>query len=350
MDKKKVIIVADIHDSLPSLNPGHRQEWESQASIDFLITTISSLGYDSELVEPKKSKIKMMDRIKNILEEDNIENTILFNLVEGFTSRNREGYIPSLGEFLGIPFTGSDAYAQAISLDKNLVKLIVKNAKIPTKNFYCIEDIQNLPLTIRFPIFLKPNGEGSSLGISSVNIIRNRKELEFRAQEILAGFGSVLIEDFLSGDDLTLGVFGNYPNYQASAVAKIIYPDLVYSEEVKTKDSMPESLAFCMPQRIGEKIQKDSIHICKILKVSGYARLDWKCDEFGNPFFLEINLTPGLSAYYSSLPICYEESFGIYSDLIKKVLQFGYENYNTNKIFNYGRLEKKIETKNYFSI
>ena len=47
-----------------------------------------------------------------------------------------------------------------------------------------------------------------------------------------------------------------------------------------------------------------------------------------------------LSAYYSALPICFETSFGNYSDLIKKVLHFGYENYNTNKIFRYGRLEK----------
>jgi D-alanine-D-alanine ligase len=154
----------------------------------------------------------------------------------------------------------------------------------------------------------------------------------------LENFDSFLIEDYLAGEDLTLGVVGNFPNYEVTSVAKVSYPDLVYSEEIKTKESMPEKLSFSIQKSLEEKIQSDTIKICKKLKVTGYARLDWKCDALGNPFFLELNLTPGLSAYYSSLPICYLETLGNYSDLIKKVLQFGYENYNTNKIFNYGRL------------
>ena len=103
---------------------------------------------------------------------------------------------------------------------------------------------------------------------------------------------------------------------------------------------MPETISFTLDEILKKKIQQDSIRICQRLKVFGYARLDWKLDTKGNPFFLEINLTPGLSRYYSSLPICYEESLGKYSDLIKKVLQFGYDNYNTNKFFDYGKLEK----------
>jgi|JI9StandDraft_1071089.scaffolds.fasta_scaffold08653_5 D-alanine-D-alanine ligase len=340
MLKGKVILVADIYDSLPGVSFKQKQEWESQKSIDYLMKTISSLGYDSILIEPKLCKTKVLDEIKNILETGNIQNTILFNLVEGFESRNREGYIPSLGEFMGIAFTGSDAYAQGISLDKGLMKFICKQARIPTKNFHVLDRIEDLTDTIDYPVFLKPNGEGSSLGINETSIIRNYQELQRRAEELFSEFDSILLEELLVGEDLTLGVFGNYPDYQATSVARVSYPSTVYGEEIKTKDSMPEKLTFSIPYVLESKIQRDSIHICKRIKTSGYARLDWKCDSMGNPFFLEINLTPGLSAYYSALPICFETSFGNYSDLIKKVLHFGYENYNTNKIFRYGRLEK----------
>jgi D-alanine-D-alanine ligase len=175
------------------------------------------------------------------------------------------------------------------------------------------------------------------LGISEANVVKNHVELECRVEELLEKFDSVLLEEFLKGDDLTLGVFGNYPKYEASSVAKIHYPSNVYSEEIKSKESMPETLSFSLEKKIEQKIQKDSIEICKKIRISGYARLDWKCDANGNPFFLEINLTPGLSRFYSSLPICFEANLGKYSDLIKKVLQIGYENYNTNKFFDYGK-------------
>lgn len=338
MDKKQVILLADIHDSLPELNSSYKQEWESKDSIQFLMDTMLHLGFEVKLLEPKKSKVRIIESLKDILESNNISKYILFNLVEGFSSRNREGYIPSIAEFFGIAFTGSDAYSQAISLDKNLMKSFVKKFSIPTKNSYLITDIRDLPLVIKYPVFVKPNAEGSSLGISKSNIIQNVKDLEAKGDELLNSFDSILIEEYLEGDDLTLGVVGNFPDYEVTSVARVSYPDLVYSEEIKTKESMPEKLLFNIPKKMEEKIKIDSIKICKALKVTGYARLDWKCDEFGNPFFLELNLTPGLSAYYSAMPICYTQTFGNYSDLIKKVLQFGYENYNTNKIFNYGRL------------
>lgn len=339
MQNKKVILLADIHDSFPNLNSEDKQEWESKKSIYYLIETIFNLGYDVVLLEPKKGKLAVLETLKSILENPNID-CILFNLIEGFRSRNREGYIPAIGEFLGIAYTGSDAYAQNISLDKHLTKLIINDLAIPTKKSYLIQSILDLPRIPNFPLFLKPNGEGSSLGVGNASIVRNSAELATKVGKLLEKFDSILVEEFLEGEDLTLGVIGNYPNYEATSVGILSYPSQVYGEEIKSKDSMPETISFTLDKILEKKIQQDSIRICQRLKVFGYARLDWKLDTKGNPFFLEINLTPGLSRYYSSLPICYEESLGKYSDLIKKVLQFGYDNYNTNKFFDYGKLEK----------
>lgn len=336
-----VILVADVYDSFPEMNLNLKQEWESQKSIDYLRETISNLGYDSFLIEPKKNKLEFLNSISKIFsDKKKIDNYILFNLVEGFYSRNREAYIPAVSEFLGIPFAGSDAYAQCISLDKFLTKKIAKDLWIPIKESILVEKISDLPDNLDYPLFVKPNGEGSSLGINNENIISNRDELVIKLNSLLKEFNSILIEPYLGGMDLTLGVMGNYPDYSATSVAQVKYPSTVYDSDIKTKESMPEKLYFSLPKKLESKIQNDSIQICKSIKTNGYARIDWKCDAVGNPFFLEINLTPGLSYFYSSLPICYGQSFGNYSDLIKNILQFGYNHYNTSKIFGYGRYEK----------
>lgn len=339
---RKVILLADIYESATNLNKQDKQEWESKRSIDYLLETIENLGYKTVLIEPYNSKLSVIESIKSILEDSNIENYILFNLIEGYKSRNREAYIPSIGEFFGIAYTGSDTYAQCVSLDKNLIKQIVKNLRIPVKHSILLENGNPLPSNVRYPIFVKPNGEGSSLGISEFSIIQNEKELVSLLPTLFTEYESVLLEELLVGDDLTLGVIGNYPKYETTLVANLSYPTNVYNEEIKSKESMPEKLSFTLDKKLEKKIQEDSIIICKSLKVSGYARLDWKLDSMGNPFFLEINLTPGLSRFYSTLPICFESNNGNYSDLIKNILQFGYENYNTNKIFTYGRNKNLI--------
>ncbi|HNL75369.1 MAG TPA: D-alanine--D-alanine ligase, partial [Leptospiraceae bacterium] len=341
MTSRSVFLVADIYESFPELDSNLKQEWENQKSIDYLKETILNLGYNCSILEPKKSKIDFLTSLQKLFaDKSKIENCILFNLVEGYNSRNREAYIPALSEMLGIPFAGSDAYAQCISLDKFLTKQVVKSLNIQMKESYYIEDTSNIPVNLHYPLFIKPNSEGSSLGIQSDNIVSSRQNLIHKLKQLLKEYSSVLMEPYLSGSDYTLGIIGNYPNYKVTKVAEVKYPAIVYDSEIKTKDSMPEKLYFTMNSNLEAKIQRDSVEICKRIKVNGYARIDWKSDEKGNPFFLEVNLTPGLSAFYSALPICYENSFGNYSDLIKNILQFGYEHYNTSKNFGYGRYEK----------
>lgn len=329
--KFKVILIADIYESFDQLNPEKKQEWESKKSIDYLIQIISNLGYEVQLVEPLK------DNFLNQLQL--IDKSIFFNLCEGFESRNRESYIPNLAEFLGYAYTGSDSYAINLSMDKIIIKEIAKRIFIPTKKSLKINSLEEIDF--RYPAFLKPNLEGSSLGIDSKSIIQNEIELSQKLKTLLPKFGELILEEYLSGDDLTIGVIGNYPDYKTTKVARIKYPNKIYDFETKSKTEMPEKLFFDIDSNLEKKISIDSIKLAQELKIDGFARLDFKLDERNNPFFLEINLTPGLSKFYSSLPICYEESFGSYSDMIDEILALALTNFEKSNKFNYGKFRKK---------
>ena len=96
-----------------------------------------------------------------------------------------------------------------------LTKQIVKGLGVPTKHSFLIENISQIPTNMYYPLFMKPNGEGSSLGINESSIIRSYRDLETHLPNLLQEFDSVLFEEYLAGDDLTLGIFGNYPCYEA---------------------------------------------------------------------------------------------------------------------------------------
>jgi D-alanine-D-alanine ligase len=327
----KVILFADIYDSFPELDSSNKQEWESKKSISYLVEVINNLNFEVKLIEPKKS---------NLFEEINLnDEMIFFNLCEGFNSRNRESYIPSLAEFLGIAYTGSDSFAIHISMNKKLTKEIAKKKFIPTKNSILINEISENHYF--FPAFLKPNLEGSSLGIGNENLVNSKDELVACLKKLIPIYGELILEEYLGNDDLTIGVIGNYPNYRTTKLARIKYPNKIYDAETKSKEEMPEKLIFDLDTQLEKKIADDSIALSKELKIDGYARLDFKLDSKNNPFFLELNLTPGLSKFYSSLPVCYENSFGSYQDLVKEILNLARENFENNPKFAYGKFMKK---------
>lgn len=334
--KPVIIILADIYDSNHSLPEEFIQEWESKDSIGYLINALHQLGHESILIEPLQNKDLVLSTLKEKLEFR--ENYILWNLVEGFQSRNRESWVPSIAEFMGFPYTGSDVFAQNVSLNKFLTKKLATDIGINTANYCLLEKEDSSFGGVDYPVFIKPNEEGSSLGISEENIVHNSNEFESKIGSYLKKYRSVLVEEYLSGDDITCGVIGNYPNYTATLPARILYPSTIYSQSIKSKAQMPERLEFDLDRSIANQVQSDSIAICNAIKADGFARVDFKLGQNQKPYFLEINLTPGLSYKYSSFPICYQNSLGDYQSMIEKIISLSIEKYNnTEKNIVYGR-------------
>lgn len=367
MDSKTptVLVVADIHS--PEIDSKLVQEWEGWGSVRKIQETLEENGERTEIVD---SAPALLQRIAEYVNLPFADRPVLFHLVEGFHSRNRESWLPGVAEYFGFPHTGSDAYAQNLSLDKHLSKLWAISRGVPSADWgiwnHSVEVPTNpasalafgtsipsslpgflgdrLPEEKDFPVFFKPRYEGSSLGIGEENLVSDSSSLLGFMKTKAPSHKSWIWEKYLSGEEWTLAVIGSaQAGYRASSVARIGLEEAdekVYGERTKTKATMPEKLHFDLDSSREEKIGKLSLELCQSLGTSGAVRLDWKADEKGIPFFLEWNLTPGLSSYYSSYPICYSRNLGDYSELLSRLVGIAREEFQTER-FSYSKFIKE---------
>ncbi|MCG6193840.1 D-alanine--D-alanine ligase [Leptospira sp. FAT2] len=375
--KPTVLLYADLYEFEGEIPDHYKQEWESKISVDSITKLLSDMDERVELVTTPE---ELLETLQVYARLDRKERPVLFHLMEGFRSRNRESLIPAAAELFGFPHTGSDGYAQSVSLDKNLTRIFADSIGLPVAPGFLVrskntmtENLQNvsvadrnspmkkqdlvflkedsflktrrvfsrenavLPNGVSFPAFVKPAGEGSSLGIGERNIVHDLSELRAFLSANPEEFFPYLVETYLRGTEYTISVMGSETlGYRATGAGRLILQEAlkveeVYGEKTKSKDRMPETLVFDCPSRLETFLQEQSLHLCKSLGTSGAARLDWKLDSSGNPFFLEINLTPGLSPFYSSFPICYRQSLGDEKTLFQEILNIARREFETDR-------------------
>src|SRR5262249_43440503 len=140
---------------------------------------------------------------------------LVFNFAEGSgASRSREARVPAVLEMLGIPYTGSDPLTLAVTLDKQCAKRLVRGAGLATPDWLIVDDdVENFRdrlATLPLPVIVKPAYEGSSKGILSANLVEDYDRL-FDAVEQMAGAyrQPILVEEFIDGEELTVGIIGN---------------------------------------------------------------------------------------------------------------------------------------------
>lgn len=326
--KRTVVLACDLYDPK---TPELCQEWESKETILNMEDTIRKLGYDVAVLS---HPTEITSVLTNIPPNDR-KNWIVWNLVEGYHSPNREAYIPALCEYLAVPHTGSSASVQTLTLDKYKTKLFLKSFGIPTADSQLILSPNDVP-KIPFPLFLKPNGEGSSLGIGENNRIDLNEDFARVTSELLEIYPSLLAETYLSGRELTIAILGNQGNYHPTPPAFVDYPGSVYSDLVKSKESFVESLDFHVPSELSNSLQFYSLKVAELLGSSGYIRLDFKLEK-EEVYLLEVNATPGFSSIYSTLPLLWENTGRTYSELLNHCLELAFEEYYHHFRYQYAK-------------
>jgi len=234
----------------------------------------------------------------------------VFNLCdEGFNNDARkELHVPSLLEMLGIPYTGSGPQCLAFCYDKSLVRGIAAEMKIPVpKAFFVKPEDASFELPFGFPVLVKPNFGDSSFGITQRSVANSIEDLINAISEIRERFGydkPLLVEEFLTGNDLSLGVIGNPPgDYRVLPIIEADYsalpPELpmICGYESKWLPESPywsiKSILANLPED-GEKfIAECCLKLFERLECRDYCRFDWRLDSEGNPKLLEVNPNPG---------------------------------------------------------
>jgi D-alanine-D-alanine ligase len=303
------------------------EEFDSEETIDAIQEVLEGDGHQ---VIRLGGDAGLIDRLR----QSPID--IVFNVAEGFRGRNREAHIPALLEFLNIPYTGSDPLTLSLTLDKSMAKRVVLSEGVPTPEFKKIESMEDLNgLDLRYPLFLKLCYEGSSKGVRLDSKIFNPPSLKEKARWLLEKYGPpLLVEEFISGPEFTVGILGN-ENPSILGVMQIEIkgnpPDeAIYSMEVKRE--WEEKVCYHCPPSIEthllKRIEEVALRSYRVLGCRDVSRVDIRVGEEGTPYFLEINPLPGLSPAYGDLPIMARHMGWDYPLLVKTIFHHALRRYS----------------------
>ena len=262
----------------------------------------------------------------------------IFNLCdEGFSNDARkELHVPALLEMLEIPYTGSNPQCLAYCYDKSLIRGIAQEMGVPVADAFYIKPEDNVfEMNIAFPVLAKPNFGDSSFGITQKSVAYTVEELNDAILKIREKFGydkPLLVEEFLTGKDLTLGIIGNVP--EAYTVLPIVEED--YSElpeglpkicgyEAKWLEDSPyfkslRSIPAVLPEQTEKLIIEYSLKLAERLECRDYSRYDWRLDGKGVPKLLEVNPNPGW-CWDGHLAKMANIGGSSYADMLKTILQ-----------------------------
>lgn len=254
---------------------------------------------------------------------------IAFNICEGLRGASRESHIPAMLEMLGIPYTGSNVLTLALALDKAMAKRVFQQANIPTPRFAAFspgEEVSSRGL--RFPLFVKPACEGSSMGVSPASLVRDEAELVRQVNYITRSYKQpALVEEFLAGREFTVGIIGN-DQLELLPIREIRFDHCpaehgpIYSYQYKTEWDKEEYFpcpADVSPE-LAARIRAVAVAAFRALGCRDIGRVDIRLDADDAPNVIEVNPLPGLAPGFSDLPQAATAAGITYNELINRIL------------------------------
>jgi len=201
-----------------------------------------------------------------------------------------DGTIQALLDLSGVPYTGSGRLASGLALDKDVSKHLFRQAGVTTADWLLAPaTIEEVRTQLGLPVIVKPANEGSTVGLS---IVKKPEELQPAIDEALRFDRQVMIEQFIAGRELTVGILGDV----ALPVGEIIPKHEIYDYECKYTAGMAEE-RFPADLTATEvtRVQREALNAFRALKLSGYARIDFRMSTNGTFFCLEANTLPGMT-------------------------------------------------------
>jgi D-alanine-D-alanine ligase len=307
-------------------------EWDEPSTIDAVEQALSVFG---EVI-----RLEAVGDFASRLESAGVD--LLFNLAEGWAGPSREAHVPAIAEFLGVPYTASNPLTLALALHKGRAKEVFRARDIPTAPFVLIESDADVGAlrSMEYPLFLKPAWEGSSKGISQASHSSEPGAAMSRAREMLAAYRQpVIAEEYLPGDEFTVGILGNGADAHALPIVRFRFDALpdgalpINGYEAKwvwDDPAAPLDVLECparVPESLRQRIADVALAAYRALDCRDWARIDLRLDRGGTPNIVEVNPLPGVMpnrADNSALPRAAEAAGFTYDELIQEVVQIAW--------------------------
>lgn len=278
---------------------------------------LKKMGHKVVLIDPAKKNF-----FKKITE---FKPDCVFIALHGGKGEN--GVIQGFLETLNIPYTGSGVLSSAICMNKIIMKKILSFHKIPTPEFVVIEKGVKPEIPFPFPVVLKPASLGSTIGI---NIVKGKKFLKEAIEECFKFDSEVFIEEFIDGREITIGILGNEKIKVLSPI-EIKTETGFYDYKAKyTPGASQHIIPPRMPEKWIEKAKGIAKEVYRILKCSGFARMEIIVDKKGTPYILDVNTIPGLTQT-SLLPDAARHAGITFEKLCQEILNYAIEKWKTGQ-------------------
>jgi D-alanine-D-alanine ligase len=286
---------------------------------------------------------------------------ICFNICEGHFGDSREAQVPAILEMLRLPYTGSKVLTLALTLDKPMTKRVLTYHRLPTPAFQVFERISEpIDPDMQFPLFVKPSREGTGMGVSAESIVNTEEQLRHQLRRLFERYDQpVLVERFIEGREVTLGMLGNLTSpvawrlpddEEAPRISRGLhfFPPLevdmsrypaeeagIYTSRIKTE--WAEDFHYICPAPLSAaEVEELNWLTAATFRVTGcldVARVDFRLDANDNnrPYILEINPLPGLNPGYSDLCIEAQAGGWTYEELVNGILDEAIERQGLEK-------------------
>lgn len=305
------------------------EEFDRPETVEAIANVLRALGHEVALLGDGR------EFLGRVLESPP---DLVWNLAEGEgTGRCREARVPAALEMLGIPHTGSDPLALAAALDKDVARRLVTSSGVvvpwgmvfdPSRSAAAVAlALASDELVAAFPLILKPNAEGSSKGIRGRCLADSPLEAASTFARLAADYRQpILVEEFIGGDELTVGVLGTGDSARVLGVMRVVPrepdPNFVYSLEVKR--DWRARLSYETPAQLEaatlDKLSRAALAAHRALGCRDVSRVDFRLRR-NVPHFIEINPLPGLAPVTSDLVIL-ADGYGIdHAGLIRLILE-----------------------------
>jgi D-alanine-D-alanine ligase len=284
-----------------SASEAEQAEWKTEYDV---VTALQKLGHEVKPLGLQDDLSVARTAIKDW------EPDIIFNLLEAFDNIVMFDHnIVSFLEMLRMPYTGSNARGLMLARDKSLSKKLMAYHRIPMPEFAVIRRGQKVRASKRlpFPLIIKSLTEEASLGISQASVVDSEEKLKERVAFIHDNIGTdALVEQFIEGRELYVGVMGNhrlrvFPIWEMqftkmpNGVHHIATERVKWSVKYQEKHGIQTSELKDLPDDQRQRIQHLCRRVYRALELSGYARIDLRMDKDGKAYVLEANPNPQIA-------------------------------------------------------
>jgi D-alanine-D-alanine ligase len=332
----------------PGMSPDRWDDLDTEETIGAIMRALEAGGHRATFLEGNLTLVDELPRVKPDL---------CFNICEGHFGDGREAQVPAILEMLRLPYTGSQVLTLALALDKPMTKRVLYYHGLPTPAFQVFERLDEaLDPELKFPLFVKPSREGTGMGVSAESIVHDEAQLRAQLNRLFERYDQpVLVERFIQGREVTVGLVGNLRSPVAWRVPQdedapritrglYFFPPLevdmsrypqeeagIYTSRMKTE--LAHEFHYLCPAPLDQELVEELNWLAAaVFRVTGsldVARVDFRLDagEGNMPYILEINPLPGLNPGYSDLCVEAEAGGWTYEQLINTIVDLAAERY-----------------------